>query len=253
MAKKEDFNIIERNTKFAKNPQNLIRTLQRNKRDFFLRDTTHMTSLIYDGKEVIFTKKESMFPVNQLWIFNVVRKDALDFANRVEKGEAKFVMPEKYVVNRTNLQYNDSYGSITGTDINAAYWTIAYRLGIISPQTYQRVIGEDTKVVRLAALAILGRDVVYNEYQNGKIMKDKKVVNGSKLLKEFYKAIRYTCYMHMHSLAELLGNDFDAYRTDCIYYRNTDENTRKVYAYLDEHDFYYKQLEYENQNEQHEQ
>jgi len=247
MANKQDFTIIDRNTKFAKNPQNLIKRLQQNKRDFFLRETNYLTSLIYDGKEIIFTKKDSMFPAKQLWIFNIVKKDALDFANRVEKGEAEFIMPPKYSVNRTNLQYDDSFGVITGTDINAAYWTIAYRLGVISENTYTRVIGDDTKVVRLAALAILGRDVVYNEYQNGRVLKDKKVINGSKLLKEFYKAIRYTCYMYMHEIAELLGRDFDAYRTDCIYYRDNDVNKKIVYDYLDERGFYYKQLEYETE------
>jgi hypothetical protein len=39
-----------------------------------------------------------------------------------------------------------------------------------------------------------------------------------------------------------LGKDFEAYRTDCIYYRDTMENRKKVYAYLDERGFEYKQL-----------
>jgi hypothetical protein len=48
-------------------------------------------------------------------------------------------------------------------------------------------------------------------------------------------------------MATLLGNDFDAYRTDCIYYRDTEENRKIVYDYLDEHGFNYKQLVFEEE------
>jgi hypothetical protein len=252
MSKKDLFNIFERDIKFGGNSQNLIKTLQRNKRDFFVRDTAFMTSLIYDGKEVVFTKKNSAFPANQLWIFQAVNKDALALAKRIEQGEVDFIMPERLPVNRTNFNYDDSVGEITGTDINSAYWTIANRLGVISDALYQKIQGDDTKVVKLAALAILGRDMAFNSFKEGEIIKDKSVVLGNKMLKEFYKAIRYTCYLHMNNIANLLGDEFDAYRTDCIYYRDTEENKQKVYAYLDEHGFYYKQLIFE-ENEQHEQ
>jgi hypothetical protein len=46
----------------------------------------------------------------------------------------------------------------------------------------------------------------------------------------------------MGELSMVLGKDFEAYRTDCIYYRDTMENRKKVYAYLDERGFEYKQL-----------
>lgn len=251
MSKKDVFNILERDVKFGGNSQNLIKTLQRNKRDFYVRETAFMTSLIYDGKEVVFTKRNSAFPANQLWIFQAVNRDASALAKKIEAGEVQFEMPERLPVNRTNFNYDDSVGNITGTDINSAYWTIANRLGVISDALYQKLQSDDTKVVKLAALAILGRDMAFNQFKEGHIVKDKSVVQGNKMLKEFYKAIRYTCYLHMHNIAELLGNEFDAYRTDCIYYRDTEENKHKVYGYLDEHGFYYKQLVFE-ENEQYE-
>jgi hypothetical protein len=43
----------------------------------------------------------------------------------------------------------------------------------------------------------------------------------------------------------MLGGEFDAYRTDCIYYRNTPENITLVHDYLNQHGFFYKQLEFE--------
>lgn len=54
----------------------------------------------------------------------------------------------------------------------------------------------------------------------------------------------------MGELAIILGNDFEAYRTDCIYYRDTPQNRKKVYDYLDERGFEYKQLVYADKENQ---
>lgn len=247
MGKKEDFNLVQSRVKYSRNPETIIKMLERNKRSFYLRETSFLTTLIYDNTEISFTKKNGMFPPNQLWIFNIVKKHAENFASQIERGEKEFIMPEKLPTNLTNFDYDDSIGQITGTDINSAYWTIAHRLGIINDEVYNRVSADEFKVVRLAALAILGRDLVYREFKDGTVASQKKVVSGSKMLKEFYKAIRYTCYQHMHTLSQILGNEFDAYRTDCIYYRNTPENIKLVHDYLDEHGFYYKQLVFDEQ------
>ena len=212
-----------------------------------MRETSYMTTLIYDNQEITYPKKNDKFPLNQLWIFRSVKSDAEKLAKDIDEGKVVFNMPEKYPVNRTNLQYDDSYGVLTGTDINSAYWTIARNLNIISEKTYQKAQGEDTKVTRLASLAILGRDMAFNEYEAGELKKDRRILTGNKALQSFYKAIRYTCYLHMNNIAEILGDDFDAYRTDCIYYRDTPQNRQKVYDYLDQYDFYYKQLEFDEE------
>jgi hypothetical protein len=49
----------------------------------------------------------------------------------------------------------------------------------------------------------------------------------------------------MQELAKMLGDDFEAYRTDCIYYRDSPENRQMVYDYLDNQGFTYKQLVFE--------
>jgi hypothetical protein len=49
----------------------------------------------------------------------------------------------------------------------------------------------------------------------------------------------------MGELAILLGKDFEAYRTDCIYYRDSFDNRTKVYEYLKERHFEFKQLVYD--------
>jgi hypothetical protein len=211
-----------------------------------MRETTFMTTVIYDNKEITYPKRNQQFPISQLWLFKAVRSDAERLASEIQDGVKSFVMPDKYPVNRTNIDYDDSLGAITGTDINSAYWTIAKNLGVISEKTYTKAYADDTKVTRLAALSTLGRNLAYRAFIDGEPIKDRRIIDGDKALQNFYKAIRYTCYMHMSKLADMLGDDFDAYRTDCIYYRDSEQNRKLVYDYLDSYGFYYKQLEYED-------
>jgi hypothetical protein len=242
MSKRDDLKVVDRQAKIRHSHVALVNKLMMNKRNFLVRETPFMTTLIYDGREILYTKKEMIFPASQLWIFRNVNSDAKKFAEKVERGEAEFVMPEKHPTNYTNLEYDYSNGIITGTDVNSAYWTIAYQLGIISESTYNKASDAFYKVTRLAALAILGRTTAYKEYKDGKMMKEPKLFVGNKIIKDFYRAIRYKCYQHMQDMGAMLGDDFEAYRTDCIYYRDTEENRQKCYDYLDKHGFAYKQL-----------
>jgi hypothetical protein len=249
MSKKETLMIVDKEARIRKSPIALVDKLSRNKRNFLVRETPFMTSLVYDGKEIIYTKKSMIFPPSQLWIFRNVKMDAEKFAKRVDDKEVRFVMPEKRQTNVTNPNYDDSYGVITGTDVNSAYWTIAMHYGIISQRTYEKAGDDFYKVTRLAALAILGRTMLFKEYKEGKLQKEPKLLEGSKVIRDFYRAIRFKCYEHMSNIADLLGNDFDAYRTDCIYYRDTPENRQIVYDYLDAHGFNYKQLVFGEEEE----
>ena len=61
--------------------------------------------------------------------------------------------------------------------------------------------------------------------------------------------IRYRCYQMMNEIAQILGNEFEAYRTDCIYYRDTKENRELVQNYLKEHGFDFKQLVYGDEDD----
>jgi hypothetical protein len=122
---------------------------------------------------------------------------------------------------------------------------IAHQLGIISDNTYNKAQGNEWKVIRLAALAVLGRSVAYQEFQNGVKQKKPIIIEcEDPRINLLYRGIRYKCFEMMSSIAEILGNDFEAYRTDCIYYRDTADNRRKVYEFLDAEQFSYKQLEY---------
>jgi hypothetical protein len=245
-SKKDALQIIDSVVKGGRNPKPLIDRLISKKKEFLLRETKYLTTVIVDGMEYIYpNKNEDGFNPRMLWLFSVVQSEAKKFLER----NPDWSMPTKLPVNVTNYDYDDSYGRLTGTDINSAYWNIAHQMGVISDSTYTNAQDPKYKRVRLAALAILGRNISYNKFKDGKKQTKPFIYeNQEKRLKQLYQAIRYKCYQMMNEIAQILGNEFEAYRTDCIYYRDTKENRTKVHNYLREHDFEFKQLVYDDED-----
>jgi len=219
-----------------------IRALERRKIPYMIRKTPFIVVIIAQDVEVIFLgeKRQGKMPINQLWLFGAVKKDAIRFL----KNDPYFAPRAKLPTNVYNKEYDLDKGIITGTDIISAYWTIAYQMGIISPRTFDKASDKRYKITKLASLAVLGREVFFDEVDaEGNV---KRVVTRERNdeLREIYRAIRYECYFHMGNLAMILGQDFFAYKTDCIYYRDTAENRKKVYDYMDENKFLYSQMVY---------
>lgn len=173
-----------------------------------------------------------------LFIFSMVKRDVLKFMDRVEQIENKKSYPTNFVIEESA----EDKRRITGTDLNHAYWRIAYNLGYISKNTYEKGLTVRNKALRLAALSSLGRDKEFVKIQNGKITNKLKVVKGDNRLRVIYNNIRNTCFYHMHEAAQILGSDFVAYKTDCIYYYDKPENRKKIATYLKNQSLGYKQL-----------
>jgi hypothetical protein len=242
-SKKDALQIIDSVVKGGKNPKPLIDRLVAKKKEFLMRETKYLTTVIFDGMEYIYpSKNQDGFNPRMLWLFSVVQSEGKKFLDRNQDWS----MPTKLPVNITNYDYDDSFGQLTGTDINSAYWTIAHKMGVISDTTYTKAQDPKYKRVRLAALAILGRNISYTKFKDG-VKQTKPFIyeNQEKRLKQLYQAIRYSCYQTMNELAKLLGDDFEAYRTDCIYYRDTPDNRKIVHEYLTKHGFEFKQLVYD--------
>ena len=101
---------------------------------------------------------------------------------------------------------------------------------------------EKAKALRLATLSTLGTERVYDVYENGVLIKQEIKRKKDEVLLDVYKDIRYYCYYMMYELSQILGKDFDSYKTDCIYYRDTPENRAIVHNYFDSKQMFYKQL-----------
>jgi hypothetical protein len=50
----------------------------------------------------------------------------------------------------------------------------------------------------------------------------------------------------MYLLSVELGEDFESWNTDCIYYRDTPQNRKLVHEFFDMHNMLYKQLTYDS-------
>jgi hypothetical protein len=196
--------------------------------------------------ELIWDKKSYMFPSDNkyksytrgMFLFGMVRKDAKAF---IKSGKT-IKVPNKYPTNEYNDNFDKFGFKMGGTDLNHAYWRIAYNLGIITKSTYHKGLDDDFKVVRLSALSTLGKGKEYFVIKDGKVTNEVVKIGFDDDMDSLYKAIRYTCFKYMQILKKMLKDDFICYRTDCIYYVDTSENRKMVRDYLKEQKMSMKQL-----------
>jgi len=219
----------------------VMKMIAQKKGNGYLKKGTFTNEVIWGKRAYIFSvldkKKQDAFKKG-MFLFGMVRKDA-----RAYLKNNKIKLPKKYPQIEYNGSFNpDLFGKVTGTDLNHAYWRIAFNTGIISEKTYIKGLDDRFKSVRLAALSTLGADKKYRIIKNGEITNDLKIIEGDIQLQQIYKFIRYTCYRYMNQVKKILGTDFLCYKTDAIYYMDTKENRKKVRDFFKQKDLTMKQL-----------
>lgn len=225
---------------FPTGENTLLETIKEVRADGYIKRGTFSTEIIWDKKSFIYpnAKKRKDFEKFKkgLFLFGKVRQDAFDYL-KVKKTVKKI---KEYPSNFKSPSLK--YGHIAATDLNHAYWRIAYNKGIISKRTYLLGLEDDHKATRLAALSTLGRGRTYFLISNGAVTKQSYRVGSNKKLMEIYDLIRFTCFQYMWLLKNKLGKDFVAYKVDCIYYLNPEKNRPVIEAYLESKDIEYKHL-----------
>lgn len=182
-------------------------------------------------------KKQDSFRKG-MFLYGMVRRDTKLFLK-----EYDFVLPKKYSQIEYVKTFNpNKFKKITATDLNHAYWRIAFNLDIISEKTYEKGLPDEFKSVRLATLSTLGAPKKYFKISNGILTKEFVLQGGDAAMQEVYKLIRYECYKYMAQVKRLLGADFLCYKTDCIYYKDTIANKNKVQKFFEQKDLLMKQL-----------
>jgi len=217
----------------------ILDLIKRNKGNGYLRKGNFSSEVIWDGKSYSFPKMGDGRSYSKgIFLFAMVRKDAKSF---LKKG-GKVRMPKRYPVNEYNQDFLKLSDKITGTDLNHAYWRIAFNLGIITRSTYSKGLEDDLKMVRLAALSTLGKGKDYYTIKDGVITNEVVTIGTDEDMDRLYRAIRFTCYDYMQIIKEKLGKDFVAYKTDCVYYLDTKENRKMVRGFFKENQMTTKQL-----------
>jgi hypothetical protein len=217
----------------------MLNIIKANGGNGYYRKGNFSTELVWDKKSYMFPSDNDVKSYTKgMFLFGMVRKDAKAF---IKSGKT-IKVPNKYPTNEYNDNFDKFGFKMGGTDLNHAYWRIAFNLGIISKTTYQKGLVDDFKVVRLSALSTMGKGKDYFVIKEGKVTNEVAKIGYDEDMDNLYKAIRYTCFKYMQILKKMLGDDFICYRTDCIYYVDIPENRKMVRDYLKEQDMSMKQL-----------
>jgi hypothetical protein len=217
---------------------NYIKDLVSNKLSFSVRRASECTEILMDDKHIVFAS-QSNFPKKKIYLFNNVKQQVTKWVK-----ENSVYLPEDINSIKYNYDYDTDDGTMCGTDLNHAYWRIAYLYGMINEKTYISGLDTECKALRLATLSVLGREKKFDNYEKGQIKESYVYQKENVDLKNVFKFIRLTCFTFMKEASELLGDDFFAWKTDCIYYRENLKNIKLVQDYFDQYNLTYKQLGY---------
>jgi hypothetical protein len=217
---------------------NYIKDLVSNKLSFSVRRASECTEILMDDKHIVFAS-QSNFPKKKIYLFNNVKQQVTKWLK-----ENVVFLPEELNSIKYNYDYDTDEGTMCGTDLNHAYWRIAYLYGMINEKTYIAGLDTECKALRLATLSVLGREKKFDSYEKGEIKQSYVYQKENVDLKNVFKFIRLTCFSFMKEASDLLGDDFFAWKTDCIYYRESLKNIKMVQDYFDQFNLTYKQLGY---------
>lgn len=216
--------------------KHLLKKLKARKQNAYYRQGSFSDEIIWQGRKFVFPVKDKNAS-KHIWIFRSVMNDVRDYLQDRRVRERK-----KLPVNYWNEKLKNYRGKITATDVDHAYWRIAYLQGVINEKTYKKGLLLKDKSLRLASLANLSSQKEYVIIENGIVTNKTITMKNEPILKKVYDNIRYACYQIMMNMADLLAEDFICYKTDCIYYKDTEENRLKVQQYLDKIGMEWKQL-----------
>lgn len=212
--------------------------LVKGKGNFMVRFGSECNELIFDNVHNVFSTVNKNFDNKLLCLFNMVQCDVKNFLNI----NPYIDIPKRVNTAEHNYKYDDNIGTLTATDLDHAFWRIAYVKGYITKSTYEKGLPSSGKAIRLASLSVLGRGKKFDRYVNGEFFESVVTKDSDATLQKVYVDIRYSCYYMMYELSQLLKDDFESWKTDCIYYRDTPENRKIVHNYFEEREMLFKQL-----------
>lgn len=220
---------------------NMYDNLVKGKGNFMIRRGSECNELIFDGLHNVYATKNKNFPSNKIFLFNLVTRDVKKFL----KTNPFVELPPKKDTASYSYNYDLEDGNLTGTDLDHAYWRIAFVKGYITKKTYDYGLDDTAKPLRLATLSVLGREKVFEKWENGEYVESITLKPQVEQLRMVYADIRLSCFYMMYEVSKLLGDDFFCWKTDAIYYRNTPKNIKLVQDFFDERRMLYKQLFYD--------
>lgn len=214
----------------VKNSDSFIENYIALKKSFKVRKSPNIIEIVTSTGQKIYHNRNERFK-DGLYLFNMVRRDVDNYLTT--NGE---ITPyDELPVNYSNLNFDFSK-QVIGVDINNAYWTVAYLKGYITKKTYDKGLEtkDGMKSIRLSCLSTLGKSRTYSVYIDGEYKGDEEM-RVDENLQDIYKDIRFSTYGVMREIAEVLGSDFCCWKTDCIFFYDTEENRHLVTAMIEDY------------------
>lgn len=109
--------------------------LVKGKGNFLIRFGSECNELIFDKAHNIFATDNNNFPNKLLCLFSMVQNDVRNFLY----FNPYIDIPRKVNTIEFNYNYDDSYGTLTATDLDHAFWRIAYVKGYITKKHTRKV------------------------------------------------------------------------------------------------------------------
>lgn len=200
------------------------------KKSFKVRKSPNIIEIITSTGQKLYHHRNERFKEG-LYLFNMVRRDVDTYLTT--NGE---ITPyEELPVNYSNVRFDYSK-KIIGVDINNAYWTVAYLKEYITKKTYTKGLEskDGMKSIRLSCLSTLGKSRNYMVYRDGEYIGDEQM-RVDEQFQDIYKDIRFSTYGVMREVAEVLADDFCCWKTDCIFFYDTDENRSLVIDMIEDY------------------
>jgi len=187
-------------------------------KSFKVRESVNYCEIITSTNDKIYHNKNERFG-GGLYLFRMVNNDV----NKYLEENGDVVPYNELPVNFSNIDF-DYNKKIIGIDINNAYWSVAHLKGYISDKTYKKGIAKDNlKQIRLSSLSSLGKSKTYKVFKEG-VYSHEEEFRGDLSLQNVYLDIRYSTYGVMLEIARELKDDFCCWKTDCIFFHDTDDN-----------------------------
>lgn len=156
--------------------------------------------------------------LKNLWVFGLVKRDV---KKQLIKNQPPILLSQYSKVSKNYDSYRDlETGELFyGTDMNHAYWRVAFNEGYISKKTYEKLLVPEYKLLRNKALACLvSQDTVKYFDENNNLLSVEYL--DKQELEAAYRDIRNKTYKLLRDCEILLGDNFIKYSTDCIYYKD---------------------------------
>jgi hypothetical protein len=221
-----------------------------------------------DEFEVICSGTSEKFRINGLTYVPLGSKDMIGkgfhLSRLVKKDVDKWLDKNIDTLQKRNRDYKEQCFNVAAIennlnkflvsiDINDCYWQTIYNLGYITKNTYEMGLKKkEWKLGRNAAIGSLNKVEIITRYKNGQVMLDEsgrpiRIINRKDMT---YQHVRHNIIGYVWdmfaALAEMLGDDFYMFLTDCVF--TTYERKKEVEDFFAKYGYSCKSKSFEFTN-----